>query len=62
MFCNGPQEVITLYDLPPGSTQVFFEAVYVEGAEEFTVQTISSLDQFPDNDASWWPLDVTEET
>ena len=60
MFCNGPQEVITLYDLPPGSTQVFFEAVYVEGADEFTIQTISSLDQFPDNDASWWPLDVTD--
>ena len=60
MFCNGPQEVITLYDLPPGSTQVFFEAVYVEGAEEFTIQTISSLDEFPDNDASWWPLDVVD--
>ena len=60
MFCNGPQGSTTLYDLPPGSTQVLFESVYVEGAQEFTVQTISSLDQFADNDASWWPISVTE--
>jgi len=60
MFCNGPQGVVTLYDLPPGSTEVFFEGVYVEGANEFTIQTISSLDEFPDNDASWWPIDVVD--
>ena len=60
MFCNGPQGVVTLYDLPPGSTQVLFQGVYVEGADEFTIQTISSLDEFPDNDASWWPLDVVD--
>ena len=60
MFCNGLQGSTTLYDLPPGSTQVLFESVYVEGAQEFTVQTISGLDQFEDNDASWWPISVTE--
>ena len=60
MFCNGPQGVVTLYDVPPGSTQVLFQGVYVEGADEFTIQTISSLDEFPDNDASWWPLDVID--
>lgn len=60
IFCNGLQETTTLYDLPTGSTQVLFESVYVEGAEEFTVQTISSVDQFSDNDASWWPISVIE--
>jgi len=60
MFCNGPQGVVTLYDVPPGSTQVLFQGVYVEGADEFTIQTISNLDEFPDNDASWWPLDVVD--
>tara|TARA_R100001480_G_scaffold88377_2_gene95500 strand:- start:430 stop:2178 length:1749 start_codon:yes stop_codon:yes gene_type:complete len=60
IFCNGLQGTTNLYDLPPGSTQVFFESVYVEGAQEFTVQTISSLDQFADNDASWWPISVIE--
>ena len=60
IFCNGLQGTTTLYDLPPGSTQVLFESVYVEGADEFTVQTTSSLDQFSDNDASWWPISVTE--
>lgn len=60
MFCNGLQGTTTLYDLAPGSTQVLFESVYVEGAEEFTVQTTSSVDQFADNDASWWPISVLE--
>ena len=60
MFCNGLQGTTTLYDLAPGSTQVLFESVYVEGADEFTVQTTSSVDQFADNDASWWPISVLE--
>tara|TARA_R100000388_G_scaffold66377_1_gene48155 strand:- start:5629 stop:7380 length:1752 start_codon:yes stop_codon:yes gene_type:complete len=60
IFCNGLQGTITLYDLPTGSTQVLFESVYVEGADEFTVQTTSSLDQFSENDASWWPIAVVE--
>jgi hypothetical protein len=60
IFCNGLQGTTTLYDLAPGSTQVLFESVHVEGAQEFTVQTISSLDQFADNDASWWPISVIE--
>tara|TARA_B100000424_G_scaffold145767_1_gene110999 strand:- start:7129 stop:8880 length:1752 start_codon:yes stop_codon:yes gene_type:complete len=60
IFCNGLQGTTTLYDLPTGSTQVLFESVYVEGADEFTVQTTSSLDQFLDNDASWWPISVIE--
>ena len=60
IFCNGPQGTITLYDLPTGSTQVLFESVYVEGADEFTVQTTSGLDQFSENDASWWPIAVVE--
>ena len=60
MFCNGLQGTTTLYDLAPGSTQVLFESVYVDGAEEFTVQTTSSVDQFPENDASWWPISFVE--
>ena len=60
MFCNGLQGEVSLYDLPVGSTQVFFEGVNVEGADEFVVQTVSSLDQYPDNDASWWPISVIE--
>ena len=46
--------------MPPGSADVLFEGVLVDGAQMFEVQVSSSLDQYPDNDYASFPLSVTE--
>jgi hypothetical protein len=58
LYVNGNQYVEYLYDIPTGTHEVFFENVYVDGAQQFEVQVVSSLDQYPDNDYAWWPIET----
>jgi hypothetical protein len=58
LYCNGSQYTEFLYDVATGTHEVLFEQVYVEGAQQFEVQVISSLDQFADNDYAWWPIET----
>ena len=50
LYVNGNQYVEYLYDVPTGTHGVFFEDVYVDGAQMFEVQVVSSLDEYADND------------
>ena len=56
LYCNGDEYVEYLYDMQPGAQSVLFEQVYVEDASQFEVQTISSQDQYADNDYAFWPI------
>jgi hypothetical protein len=56
LFCNGNEYVEYIYDMQPGTVSVLFEQVYVDGAQQFEVQTISAVDQYQDNDYAWWPI------
>ena len=56
LFCNGNEYVEYIYDMQPGTESVLFEQVYVDGAQQFEVQTISDQDEYPDNDYAWWPI------
>ena len=56
LYVNGDEYTQTLFDVPVGTSEVFFPDVYVDGAQMFEVQTISEVDQYPDNDYAWWPI------
>ena len=56
LYVNGNEYVQTLFDVPVGTSEVFFPDVYVDGAQMFEVQTISDVDQYQDNDYAWWPI------
>lgn len=56
LLCNGNEYVEYIYDMQPGTESVLFEQVYVDGAQQFEVQTISEQDEYPDNDYAWWPI------
>ena len=58
LYVNGNQYVEYLYDVPTGTHEVLFEQVYVDGAQMFEVQVVSSLDQYADNDYAWWPIET----
>lgn len=60
LYCNGNQYTTTLFDVPVGITEVVFPAVYVDGAQQFEVQTISEFDEYADNDYAWWPIETTD--
>ena len=56
LYVNGDEYIQTLFDVPVGTSEVFFPDVYVDGAQMFEVQTISDVDQYQDNDYAWWPI------
>ena len=56
LFCNGNEYIEYIYDMEAGVQSVLFEQVYVDGAQQFEVQTISEQDEYPDNDYAWWPI------
>ena len=56
LFCNGNQYSETLFDLPPGTVDVMFEQVLVDGADMFEVQVYSNQDQFDGNDYAYWNI------
>ena len=56
LYVSGNEYVQTLFDIPVGTSEVFFPDVYVDGAQMFEVQTISDVDQYQDNDYAWWPI------
>jgi len=56
LYVSGNEYVQTLFDVPVGTSEVFFPDVYVDGAQMFEVQTISDVDQYQDNDYAWWPI------
>ena len=58
LYVNGNQYVEYLFDIPTGTHEVFFENVYVDGAQMFEVQVVSSLDEYADNDYAWWPIET----
>lgn len=58
LYVNGNQYVEYLYDVPTGTHEVMFEHVYVDGAQMFEVQVVNALDEFPDNDYAWWPIET----
>lgn len=58
LYCNGNQYTEFLYDVATGTHEVLFEQVYVQGAQLFEVQVVSSLDEYPDNDYAWWPIET----
>ena len=56
LYCNGNEYIEYIYDMEVGVTSVMFEGVFVDGASQFEVQTISGQDQYADNDYAWWPI------
>ena len=58
LYVSGNQYVEYLYDIPTGTHEVLFEQVYVDGAQMFEVQVVSSLDQYLDNNYAWWPIET----
>ena len=58
LYVNGNQYVEYLYDIPTGTHEVFFEQVYVDGAQMFEVQVVSALDEYESNDYAWWPIET----
>lgn len=61
LTCGGVQHTEELYDLSDGAgVAVLFSDVLVAGADGFEVELISELDEYPDNDTGYWPLDYQE--
>ena len=60
LFCSGEEYSEVIFDMSPGSEDVLFEDVLVDGAQMFEVQVSSNLDQYPDNDYASFPLSVAE--
>jgi hypothetical protein len=60
LYCSGNEYIEYLYDMQPGVQSVLFQHVLVDGASQFEVQTISSQDQYADNDYAWWPISLME--
>jgi hypothetical protein len=58
LYVNGNQYVEYLYDIPTGTHEVFFENVYVDGAQQFEVQVVSALDEYESNNYAWWPIET----
>lgn len=56
LYCNGNEYVEYIYDMEAGVESVLFEQVYVDGAQQFEVQTISDQDQYEENNYAWWPI------
>ena len=56
LYCNGNEYIEYIYDMEVGVTSVIFEGVFVDGASQFEVQTISGQDEYADNDYAWWPI------
>lgn len=59
LTCNGETFIESVFDLD-GSVAVIFEDVYVADAQSFTVEVISSLDEYPDNDIEVFPIESLE--
>ena len=63
LYCNGEQLVQTVPNLgPSASASVFFEGVYVEGAQLLEVQVFSPLDEYLENNYMGLPLETFEGT
>ena len=60
LYCSGNEYIEYLYDMQPGVQSVLFQHVLVDGASQFEVQTISSQDQYADNDYAWWPISTED--
>lgn len=61
LLCNGEQYNETVFDLGDGAAvSVLFEQVFVDEAQMFEAQVISSLDQYEFNDNAWWPIETSE--
>lgn len=60
LYCNGNEYTEYIYDAGPGVQSVLFQEVFVDGASQFEVQTISSQDQYADNDYAWWPISTED--
>ena len=60
LFCNGEEYTQVLSNMAVGVQDVFFEGVYVEGAQMFEVQTLTAIDDFPDNDYASYPIETLQ--
>ena len=61
LLCNGEQYNETVFDLGYGNgVSVLFEDVFVDEAQMFEAQVISSLDQYEFNDNAWWPIETLD--
>jgi len=61
LACGDLQYTEELYDLSDGAgVAVLFSDVQVAGADGFEVELISELDEYPDNNTGYWPLDYQE--
>lgn len=61
LLCNGEQYNETVFDLGYGAgVSVLFEQVFVDEAQMFEAQVISSLDQYEFNDNAWWPIETLD--
>ena len=60
LYSNGEQYTQTLTDMSVGVQQVWFEGVYVDGAQMFEVQTFSPLDEYPDNNYASYPIETLQ--
>ena len=60
LYCNGNEYTEYVYDMDPGVQSVLFEDVFVDGAQQFEVQTISDQDEYDGNDYAWWPVSTED--
>ena len=61
LTCGGVEYTEELYDLTTGSgVAVLFSDVLVSGADGFEVEVNSALDEYPDNNTGYWPLDYQD--
>jgi hypothetical protein len=61
LLCNGEQYNETVFDLGQGAgVSVLFEQVFVDEAQMFEAQVISSLDEYEFNDNAWWPIETLD--
>ena len=61
LLCNGEQYNETVFDLGYGAgVSVLFEQVFVDEAQMFEAQVVSSLDQYEFNDNAWWPIETLD--
>ena len=61
LTCNGDQYFETVFDLDyQAGTEILFEDVLVAGADQFEVQIVSSIDEYPDNNSATWAIETIE--
>ncbi len=61
LTCNGDVYNETVFDLGYGvGVEVLFEDVFIGEADMFEIDVVSAVDQYLDNNNSFWPIETVE--